>query len=114
MRGVVKAESLRRTTATETHAQCREIREGGIAARVQAPNLAGIVVEKVIQLSEARDECRAWRELLQQALELLAKRNHELKAARATIEFQRLEIRALTAGRTIAEQRQQESKGRAA
>lgn len=45
-------------------------------------NLAPLVVEKVISLSEARDESRAWREMLEQALHLLGERERELQQVR--------------------------------
>lgn len=73
-------------------------------------SLGRIVVEQSIRLSATRREAAAWRELLCQALALLADRDRELKAARSTIEFQRLEIRAIVSGRTIAEQRQSEDR----
>lgn len=45
-------------------------------------HLADITVDTVIQLSKARDDCRAWRELCAQALHLLAEREVELKRTR--------------------------------
>lgn len=59
------------------------------------PHLAGVVIDQARQLSQARDECRGWRQMLEQALALIAERDRELKCARSTIEFQRREIRAL-------------------
>lgn len=69
-------------------------------------HLGPIVVETVIQLADARDECRSWRMLTEQALAIIAERDRELKAARDTIAHQRLELRAIVSGRTIGEQRQ--------
>ena len=66
--------------------------------------LAGLVIDQTVQLSRARDEVHAWRELLEQALALLAERDRELKSARAMIRHQREEIRSIIGGRTKSDQ----------
>lgn len=56
-------------------------------------SLGRIAVETIRQLREVRDEARTWRELLAQALGILADRDRELTAARATCQHLRDELR---------------------
>lgn len=66
-------------------------------------NLSETVVRQVRATSSARAEVVAWRELLAQALALLAERDRQLAAARAQVDHLRLEVRAIISNKTIAE-----------